>query len=311
MANQIQMRHDTLANWQSSNPVLLLGEMGYVTDSKYLVFGDGATAFTGLTPWYSFNPSLVGVFLLTSGSPYTIPALTGDARFAIKATTNPYIINLPQAINSGYEVEIIDASQLSTGLVKIVPHSGDAIGQLAANVPCYLQNLDQSGMSSIFQSLKLQDAGSGFWAVVGGQFAGSQAIDPVGSQYELGKLHHLPLGNTTSRQVLTGTGPAGSAWSTAVQVAGSYGVPAGAKAVRCRVIVQASASSSILSFSDNNSNVPAWGTTAHPTVYSTGSSISGSEMDIPLNASGQFYAYQQSNQATAIYVAVVGYYMGD
>lgn len=46
---EIRLRRDTAANWTSVNPVLALGEMGLETDTRQMKFGDGATAWTGLS----------------------------------------------------------------------------------------------------------------------------------------------------------------------------------------------------------------------------------------------------------------------
>ena len=46
-----QLRRDTASAWASSNPILILGEPGYETDTKKLRIGDGVTAFTSL-PYY-------------------------------------------------------------------------------------------------------------------------------------------------------------------------------------------------------------------------------------------------------------------
>ena len=48
MAVQIQIRRDTLANWTSANPILAVGELGYVTDTDAFKVGDGTTVFTSL-----------------------------------------------------------------------------------------------------------------------------------------------------------------------------------------------------------------------------------------------------------------------
>ena len=48
MAVQIQIRRDTLSNWTSANPILAVGELGYVTDTDAFKVGDGNTAFTSL-----------------------------------------------------------------------------------------------------------------------------------------------------------------------------------------------------------------------------------------------------------------------
>jgi hypothetical protein len=45
MAFRIQMRRDTSANWEINNPVLLLAEMGYETDTNQSKFGNG------IDPW--------------------------------------------------------------------------------------------------------------------------------------------------------------------------------------------------------------------------------------------------------------------
>lgn len=44
----IQIRHDTAANWTSVNPTLLLGEIGYESDTAASKVGDGSTVWTAL-----------------------------------------------------------------------------------------------------------------------------------------------------------------------------------------------------------------------------------------------------------------------
>jgi len=45
---QITVRKDTSANWSSNNPVLGVGEFGYIIDDKQLFVGDGVTPFNSL-----------------------------------------------------------------------------------------------------------------------------------------------------------------------------------------------------------------------------------------------------------------------
>lgn len=48
MARKILMRSDTTTNWESADPTLGIGEIGYDTDVKQLKVGDGATTWSAL-----------------------------------------------------------------------------------------------------------------------------------------------------------------------------------------------------------------------------------------------------------------------
>ena len=48
MADIIQIRRDTAANWTSVDPVLAEGELGIEVDTSYFKIGDGTTAWSGL-----------------------------------------------------------------------------------------------------------------------------------------------------------------------------------------------------------------------------------------------------------------------
>ena len=48
MADQIQLRRDTAANWTSSNPTLASGEFGLETDTDLFKVGNGSTAWASL-----------------------------------------------------------------------------------------------------------------------------------------------------------------------------------------------------------------------------------------------------------------------
>ena len=48
MADIIQIRRDTAANWTSANPTLADGEIGYEKDTGKMKIGDGSTAWTSL-----------------------------------------------------------------------------------------------------------------------------------------------------------------------------------------------------------------------------------------------------------------------
>lgn len=54
------LRKDSLANWQSNNPVLRSGEMSYVTDLGRCKIGDGITRWNDL-PYFALQTDLDGL----------------------------------------------------------------------------------------------------------------------------------------------------------------------------------------------------------------------------------------------------------
>ena len=208
-----------------------------------------------------------------------------------------------------------------------MPYAGDRIGVIPVNTAVYLQNTDQNGGEYLVQFIELVADQYGIWAVTGGQYMPEPgSADAPGSQYHLGKLRHLPLGNTLARVIYYSAPPPLGTWSSAIQVSGLNGVPVGAKAIRAKVLITWQANYTELGnmeigFSDNNSNIIFMGT-SHPEIFNQGYGLAGNsngssaEIDIPLSPSGQLYIYtvQLSNSIytnDSLMVSVVGYYMGD
>jgi hypothetical protein len=79
MADIIQLRRDSAANWTSANPTLAQGEMGIETDTLKLKIGDGTTAWTSLAYYQTASTAgtvesvalSVPTGLEVSGSPIT------------------------------------------------------------------------------------------------------------------------------------------------------------------------------------------------------------------------------------------------
>jgi lysophospholipase L1-like esterase len=61
MANRIQNRRDTAANWTAANPVLSAGEPGLETDTKKRKTGDGTTAWASL-PYEPNNTDIAATY---------------------------------------------------------------------------------------------------------------------------------------------------------------------------------------------------------------------------------------------------------
>lgn len=94
MAQQIQVRRDTAANWTSADPILAQGEMGFEVDTNKGKFGDGTTAWTSL-PY--FGGSSLGT--VTSVAALTLGTTGTDLSSSVaNPTTTPVItLNVPTA----------------------------------------------------------------------------------------------------------------------------------------------------------------------------------------------------------------------
>jgi hypothetical protein len=125
MAQHIQTRRDTAANWASANPTLLAGELAIETDTGALKWGDGVTS------WNSLGYSTLNLRnLLKQAAPvvYTVntTAALGDSSSVVSAVS----INSSSARN--YTIppgvfpvgDSINLVQYGTGQVTIVAGSG-------------------------------------------------------------------------------------------------------------------------------------------------------------------------------------------
>jgi hypothetical protein len=66
MADLIQIRRDTAANWTSANTVLAQGELGAETDTSKIKIGNGSTAWNSLS--YLINTSGYAVYTDTTAN---------------------------------------------------------------------------------------------------------------------------------------------------------------------------------------------------------------------------------------------------
>ncbi len=87
MANRIQLRRDTAANWTSTNPTLAQGELGIESDTLKAKVGDGVTA------WNSISS-----YLIIPASAYQL--LTGKDATGGYAGLTLFKINFNNALNT-------------------------------------------------------------------------------------------------------------------------------------------------------------------------------------------------------------------
>lgn len=120
MADLIQIRRDTAANWTSANPTLAQGELGVETDTLKFKVGDGSTA------WNSVN------YLITSTSGNVVS--TDGVQTLTNKTLKDYAIDGSAIGNTGatrtFDLEVANffsatLDQNSTFTFSNPPASGD------------------------------------------------------------------------------------------------------------------------------------------------------------------------------------------
>lgn len=88
MAERIQIRRDTAANWTSVDPILAQGELGVETDTLKFKVGDGSNGWSNLN--YLID---TGNYVTTSGTPtLTITRLDTSVSNTIAVNANNFTI---------------------------------------------------------------------------------------------------------------------------------------------------------------------------------------------------------------------------
>jgi len=108
MAVQIQLRRATASAWTAANTVLAEGEIGFESDTKYIKFGDGVTAWTSLT--YS---TVVGAVTTSTivDSAVTTPKIADANVTSAKLATSISLTGVPLAPTASPGT---DTTQLAT-----------------------------------------------------------------------------------------------------------------------------------------------------------------------------------------------------
>lgn len=92
MAIQIQLRHDTAANWTSANPTMAQGEVGTETDTAKIKIGNGSTAWNSL-PYVAAVSTIGG---LNATAQLLITGISGSD-FTIVSAGSGHTFNIPTA----------------------------------------------------------------------------------------------------------------------------------------------------------------------------------------------------------------------
>lgn len=153
MAEIIQIRRDTSANWATENPVLAQGEIGLELDSGQIKIGDGSTTWTGLTyfdPIGGSAPALV----TESGTARTLTA--ADNGKTIRCTNaSDVAITCDDSCPVGFHCLIV---QEGAGAVTIDSENADTCNGEAAGTGV--------GIADQWKSAYVYQPTEGAWVVV-------------------------------------------------------------------------------------------------------------------------------------------------
>ena len=102
MAQQIQLRNGTAAQWTSANPILAAGELGVETDTLMFKVGNGVTHWTSLTYATSVSSSFATNALSASLAISASWAPTGVSTTAISASWASQSLSASFALTASY-----------------------------------------------------------------------------------------------------------------------------------------------------------------------------------------------------------------
>ena len=113
MADRIQLRQDTGANWTSNDPILAQGEFGLETDTGFLKLGDGSSVWTSLA-YLSPPPE----FRDESSTTYTL--VMADGKKVIRFTGASPAVTIPQEASVDYPLNtVLTLRQAGTGTLTL------------------------------------------------------------------------------------------------------------------------------------------------------------------------------------------------
>ena len=230
MTTQLQIRNDTAANWTSSNPTLLAGEIGFETDTKKLKIGSGVAAWTAL----SYAPSGVEIFTATTVNANTVTATTVNANtvtatvgagfqnMVVQTTGSSATYTLPaelQVTNAKFKVTIVGGGGQGGGTSTTAGMVGGGGGS-GGVVVMYLTYV--SGQNSATYTVGA--AGSGAGTNAAGTAGGSSTFIYNAITYSAGG----GVGGPTASSVTSAAG--GTATGGTLNIAGDGGDSSGTMA---------------------------------------------------------------------------------
>jgi hypothetical protein len=99
LANRIQIRRDTLANWTSNNPILANGEISFVTDLNRIKVGDGTQNWLYISyleeDSLALKANLTVDLISTSASAYTLQLADAGKLLTVDTSSGSVSVEIP------------------------------------------------------------------------------------------------------------------------------------------------------------------------------------------------------------------------
>jgi len=164
MASKIQVRRDTLSNWNANNPVLSSGEIAFVSDENKFKVGNGSLAFSNL-PYLQADAYIDSVVLGTDTTGNYVATVTGTAnQISVSGSgseNSAVTLSLPSTINVNTSGNAATSTKLATA--RAITLTGDVTGtanfdgSASAGIAATLAN---SGVSAgTYRSLTVNEKG--------------------------------------------------------------------------------------------------------------------------------------------------------
>jgi hypothetical protein len=220
MAQQIQLRNGTAAQWASANPTLAVGELGVETDTSRFKIGTGSTAWTSLTyvsgigslPSQTSNS---GKYLTTDGTSVswgTITGLTG-----ITNSASPYLT----ALGSGSGTSTTGINVVAVGYQALNSNTTGSYNNAFGYQALYSVTTGETNCAFGWSSLKLNTANQ------------NSAFGHGTLQANTTGTRHVAVGNNALATNTTGTQNTGVGQEALVlNTTGSYNVALGQGGLR-------------------------------------------------------------------------------
>ena len=141
MAYHIELRNGTAAQWTSTNPILAQGEIGLESDTGKFKFGDGVTAWTGLSYAASSGPAVSTISQsYGDGSDGNITISSGTTTLTRDMYYNNLTLSGTGVLNpNGYRIFVLnnlDISNAQAGAINVNGlNGGNASGTTGGTAP--------------------------------------------------------------------------------------------------------------------------------------------------------------------------------